>query len=159
MKLKFLLICFALLTACSPNGTKEHPSEDRKATETSTGNSNLPEQAVEALGLRTRSVSNGSTARQLGLPLVIRGALVTSVIPRTPAARAGLDRNDVITEIRVGKGANQLGYSIASSADLAGVLTQLSDRTHLTVEVFRGPAPLNRSSYATHLFEVRLEHI
>jgi C-terminal processing protease CtpA/Prc len=117
----------------------------------------LPLREVQWLGVETRSVSDRSTARQLGLPRVIRGALVNRVIPRMPAGRAGLKRGDVITEIKVGRGRDEIGYSIASRAQLESVLMQLENLGHFSVEVFRGPAPLNRSSYATRLFRVRLE--
>lgn len=148
-----------LLSACSPGDQGPH-----RSTRGATGAEMSPEggeerapRAVRWLAVKTRSVSDGSTARQLGLPRVIRGALVERVIPRTPAARAGLSGGDVLTEIKIGKGRDQFGYSVESSAQLESVLMQLPHLRHFGVEVFRGPAPLNLSSYQTQLFQVRLQ--
>jgi S1-C subfamily serine protease len=116
-----------------------------------------PGRTLRSLGVETRSVSDRSTARGFELPRVVRGALVSRVVPGMPAAQAGLQRGEVITEIRVGRGAREIGYSIGSSTRLESVLIELSHLSRVTVEAFRGPAPLNRSSYATQLFRVRLE--
>lgn len=148
-----------LFSACALVDANQHrPDEETRGAEMSTESDDvLPLREVKWLGVETQSVGDRSTARQLGLPRVIRGALVNRVMPRMPAARAGLNPGDVITEIRVGRGSDEIGYSIASSADLERVLVQLEDRGHFSVEVFRGPAPLNRSSYATQLFRVWLK--
>lgn len=143
-----------LLCGCTPDVADQGRAVGREIVETT--DPSMP--SLERLGIGTRSVADRSAARRLELPRVIRGAYVSRVIPRTPAARAGLKRGDVITEIRVGKGADEVGHSVESSADLESVLMRLTSVDALTVEVFRGPAPPNRSSYATELFRVWLRH-
>lgn len=153
-----LLVGLCLLSACSPDDVDQRRSDNGMGPELAKeGDETRSSRAVEWVGVETRSVSDRPTARQLGLPRVIRGALVIRVVPQLPAARAGLNPGDVITEIRVGRGGDEVGYSIGSRAQLESVLMQLQHLSHFTVEVFRGPAPLHRSSYATRLFRVRLE--
>lgn len=144
-----------LLSACTPGDA----ARDRSGREelSTPGDEELPSRGVQSLGVATRSVSDSATARKLGLPRVIRGAFIDRVIRRTPAAAAGLKRGDVITEIRVGRGAEQIGYSVDAFVGLDDALRRLEHLNRFTVEVFRGPAPLNRSSYATQLFRVSLE--
>lgn len=147
-----LLVGLCLLSACAPGAEQDRSDTDARPTPTES-----PLLAGQWLGVVTRSVGDRSTARQLGLPGVIRGAFIDRVIPGMPATEAGLKPGDVITEIRVGRGAEEIGYSVDSFGGLEPVLRELHDLKRLTVEVFRGPAPLNRSSYATRLFRVRLE--
>jgi C-terminal processing protease CtpA/Prc len=114
--------------------------------------------AVHVLGVETRSVDDAAGARRLGLPVILRGALVMRVIPGTPAGKAGLRRGDVITEIRSGRAPDggELGHSVESTAQLEFVLKTVMEARRLDVEIFRGPAPLKRSSYATRLIRIRL---
>lgn len=153
-----LLAALACLASCTP----DRVDVPRAAPQPTVAETPLESEEVErlrafwVLGVGTRPVGNRSTARELGLPPVIRGALVLRVIPG-PAARAGIKRGDVIVEIRVGRGADEVGYHVGSTAQLESVLTRLKDLDRFRVEVFRGPAPLNRSSYATRLFPVRLK--
>ena len=111
-----------------------------------------PQQLEEKLlGVVTASVPNAATARRRGLPAIMRGALVRRVIGGRSGDRAGLRRGDLITEIRVG----QVGWSVESRDNLGKALSHLRSRSRFNVEVFRGPAPKDRTSYATKLFPVR----
>src|SRR5918999_5097728 len=113
--MNLLVGCCFLLSACDPRDVDQQDSDDARPMSTETSGDHT-DRAVQWLGVETRSVSDRSTARQLSLPRVIRGALVKRVIQSMAAARAGLKRGDVITEIRVGRGGNEVGYSIGSSA-------------------------------------------
>jgi S1-C subfamily serine protease len=73
-----------------------------------------------------------TTATASGLPV---GALVKSVDPGSPAARAGIRANDVITAVN--------GQSIDDSHPLKDVLRQFHPGDHVTVTTRRGAQTLN----------------
>ncbi len=57
----------------------------------------LDDEGSSWLGVELREV-NGDTAKELKLPAE-RGVVLSSIVPDSPAAKAGLKENDVVTEI------------------------------------------------------------
>jgi S1-C subfamily serine protease len=72
---------------------------------------------------------NPSIAAYLGLP-VQRGVLVLGVVPGSPASRAGLRREDVITTIN--------DQSIAGESDLGEIISRHRPGDRVTLTVLRG---------------------
>jgi serine protease Do len=73
---------------------------------------------------------NPETARRLGLPESTRGMVVTSVEPISPAADAGLQPGDVITQVN--------RQPVSSVAELKSALTQTKERPALLLINRRG---------------------
>jgi serine protease Do len=89
---------------------------------------NDPQGPVAYLGVSTQDVTPLVAAR-FGLP-VDRGALVREVVPDTPAARAGMQREDVIVAIG--------GVEVASSDGVLERLLEHDPGQEVTVTVVRG---------------------
>jgi putative serine protease PepD len=79
------------------------------------------------LGVAVGSVSTDEDAAQLGLDPSTRGAVIVSVVPTGPAAKAGLHEGDVITSVD--------GKAIGSASDLTKALSKLDPGDQVTVEV------------------------
>jgi S1-C subfamily serine protease len=79
------------------------------------------------LGVSVDSLNSAVEAAQLGLDPSIRGAVVISVVPASPAASAGLREADVIVAVD--------GSPIRSSTDLTRVLGRLDPGDRVTIEV------------------------
>ena len=65
---------------------------------------------------------------------VARGAVITDVLPDSPAARAGLIRRDVVTRVD--------GREVADATDLLLTISSLGPGTEIGVRVRRGPPGL-----------------
>jgi putative serine protease PepD len=85
------------------------------------------------VGVSLDSIDSAAAAVQLGLPPDTRGAVVVSVIPGSPAARAGIRAGDVI--VAVG------GTRIRSSADVSNALRRLDPGASVTLEVVDQSGP------------------
>jgi S1-C subfamily serine protease len=79
------------------------------------------------LGVAVDSVDSDVKAVQLGLDPSVRGAVVISVVPASPAAGAGVHEGDVIVAVD--------GSAVRSSADLTGVLGRLDPGDRVAVEL------------------------
>ncbi len=80
------------------------------------------------LGVQPRNLNNLESRQG-----VLQGAFIETVLPETPAARAGLMNNDII--IKLGK------EPIRSSKDLLGVVANAPIGKELSCEVLRGEKP------------------
>jgi S1-C subfamily serine protease len=85
------------------------------------------------LGVSVDSLDSAVEAAQLGLDPSVRGAVVISVVPASPAASAGVREADVIVAVD--------GSPIRSSADLTRVLGGLDPGDRVTVEVIDSLGP------------------
>jgi S1-C subfamily serine protease len=85
------------------------------------------------LGVSVDSLDSAVEAAQLGLDPSVRGAVVISVVPASPAASAGVREADVIVAVD--------GSPIRSSADLTRVLGGLDPGDRATVEVIDSLGP------------------
>jgi len=101
----------------------------------------LDDEGSSWLGVELREV-NGDTAKELKLPAE-RGVVIRSIVPDSPAAKAGLKENDVVTEIngqRV-EGAAQFRRMIREiPAGRTAQLTVWRDGRAQTVSVTLGKA-------------------
>ncbi len=108
----------------------------------------LDDEGSSWLGVELREV-NGDTAKELKLPAE-RGVVLSSIVPDSPAAKAGLKENDVVTEIngqRV-EGAAQFRRVIREiPAGRAAQLTVWRDGHNQTVAVTLGKAEERRHSF------------
>ncbi|MCU0756208.1 MAG: Do family serine endopeptidase [Xanthomonadales bacterium] len=87
------------------------------------------------LGVRAQDL-DARLKRALGLPEALRGALVTQVVPDSPAEAAGVRSGDVITEIG--------GRPVTSAADLANSEGLLPLNQRLDLKLMREGKPLTR---------------
>ena len=108
----------------------------------------LDEEGASWLGVELHEV-NGETAKELKLPAE-RGVVLSSIVPDSPAAKAGLKENDVVTEIngqRV-EGAAQFRRMIHEiPAGRTAQLTVWRDGRAQTVSVTLGKAEERRHSF------------
>jgi C-terminal processing protease CtpA/Prc len=108
----------------------------------------LDEEGASWLGVELHEV-NGETAKELKLPAE-RGVVLSSIVPDSPAAKAGLKENDVVTEIngqRV-EGAAQFRRMIREiPSGRAAQLTVWRDGRAQTVSVTLGKAEERRHSF------------
>jgi serine protease Do len=108
----------------------------------------LDEEGASWLGVELHEV-NGETAKELKLPAE-RGVVLSSIVPDSPAAKAGLKENDVVTEIngqRV-EGAAQFRRMIHEiPAGRAAQLAVWRDGRAQTVTVTLGKAEERRHSF------------
>ncbi len=108
----------------------------------------LDDEGSSWLGVELHEV-NGDTAKELKLPAE-RGVVLSSIVPDSPAAKAGLKENDVVTEIngqRV-EGAAQFRRMIREiPAGRTAQLTVWRDRHAQTVSVTLGKAEERRHSF------------
>jgi len=107
----------------------------------------LDDEGSSWLGVELREV-NGDTAKELKLPAE-RGVVISSIVPDSPAAKAGLKEDDVVTEIngqRV-EGAAQFRRMIREiPAGRTAQLTVWRDGRAETVSVTLGKAAERRHS-------------
>ena len=85
------------------------------------------------MGVSVDSLDSAVEAAQLGLDPSVRGAVVISVVPGSPAAAAGVREADVIVAAD--------GNAIRSSADLTRVLGGLDPGDQVTIEVVDSLGP------------------
>ncbi len=85
------------------------------------------------IGVAIQEVSR-DLAESFGLPRAA-GALVSSVEPDSPAARAGVTQGDVIVRFD--------GKDVESSSDLPRIVAAIRPKTTVTLEVIRGGASLS----------------
>jgi serine protease Do len=108
----------------------------------------LDDEGSSWLGVELHEV-NGDTAKELKLPAE-RGVVLSSIVPDSPAAKAGLKENDVVTEIngqRV-EGAAQFRRMIREiPAGRTAQLTVWRDGHAQTVTVTLGKAEERRHSF------------
>jgi serine protease Do len=83
------------------------------------------------LGVAIQQVTQG-LADSFGMPSP-NGALVSSVEPGSPAAKAGLKPGDIITKLD--------GQQVTDSASLPAQIAQTKPGTRLTIQVLRGGKP------------------
>ena len=85
------------------------------------------------LGVSLASVDSSAAAAQLGLDPSVRGAVVVSVVPASPAASAGLHEGDVI--VRAGDTA------VRSAGDVSRVLRGLDPGDRVALELVDSLGP------------------
>ena len=85
------------------------------------------------LGVSVDSVDSVIKAVQLGLDPTVRGAVVISVVPASPAAQAGVREGDVIVTLD--------GSAVRSSTDLTRVLGRLDPGNRVSIEVVDSLGP------------------
>ena len=85
------------------------------------------------LGVAVDSVDDEADAAQLSLPADTRGAVIISVVPTSPAAKAGVLEGSVIVEVD--------GHRIRSAADLTRVLGGYEPGDVITLETVDAQGP------------------
>jgi S1-C subfamily serine protease len=89
------------------------------------------------IGATFSSISNASSAVQLGLPPATRGAAVTAIFSASPGSRAGLHEGDVVVAIG--------GRPVHSAQDLAKALAASKPGDVLTLDVVDSSGPRRAS--------------
>jgi len=108
----------------------------------------LDDEGSSWLGVELHEV-NGDTAKELKLPAE-RGVVLSSIVPDSPAAKAGLKENDVVTEINAQRveGAAQFRRMIREiPAGRTAQLTVWRDGHAQTITVTLGKAEERRHSF------------
>jgi serine protease Do len=88
----------------------------------------FPRPRVAFLGVRPQELT-AERKKELGVTAE-KGVVVAEVLPDSPAARAGLKKDDVITEIN--------GQAVANPEELRAAVQKLEPGKEATIKVFRG---------------------